>query len=116
MNKKPVWLVTLFLLAAVALADAQQPKKVPMVGYLSGSGDANNPGSNLEGFRQGLREFGYVDGKNVQVEYRYAKGNVDIVPRLVAELVQLKAMCLSSRSCQRSVQPSRRPRRFLLSW
>jgi putative tryptophan/tyrosine transport system substrate-binding protein len=94
------------ILATIQLAEAQSAEKIPRIGYLSGSGDANNPGSNLEGFRQGLRDLGYVEGKNVQVEYRYAKGNVEIVPRLVAELVQLKvdALVLSQLSAIRAAK------------
>src|SRR5262245_4684204 len=78
------------ILATIHLCEAQPAGKVPRVGYVAGSGEADNPGSNLEGFRQGLRDLGYVEGKNVQVEYHYAKGKADIVPRFVAELVQLK--------------------------
>ena len=71
-------------------AEAQQPKKIPRIGYLSPSGNANNPGTQVEAFRQGLRDLGYVDTKNIQVEYRYVEGKSDTIPRLVGELVQLK--------------------------
>ncbi len=71
-------------------ATAQQPKKVPRIGYVSGSGDANNPGPYVEAFRQGLRDLGYIEGKNILVEYRYAEGKQDRIPSIVAELVQLK--------------------------
>ena len=69
---------------------AQQPTKVPRIGYVSGSGDPNNPGLQVEAFRQGLRDLGYIEGKNILIEYRYAEGKPDRVPSLVAELVQLK--------------------------
>jgi putative ABC transport system substrate-binding protein len=87
--------VILFLLAAsiptcFQLAQAQQPKKIPRIGYVSGSGDANNPGPYVEAFRQGLRDLGYIEGKNILVEYRYAEGKLDPIPSIVAELVQLK--------------------------
>jgi putative tryptophan/tyrosine transport system substrate-binding protein len=87
--------VILFLLAAsiltcFQLAQAQQPKKIPRIGYVSGSGDANNPGPYVEAFRQGLRDLGYIEGKNVLVEYRYAEGKLDRTASLAAELVQLK--------------------------
>src|SRR5882724_384603 len=72
------------------LADAQQPTKIPRIGFLSGSGDPNTPGLQLEAFRRGLRELGYIEGKNILVEYRYVEGRVDRIPSLVAELVQLK--------------------------
>ena len=71
-------------------AEAQQPKKIPRIGYLSPSGNPNNPGTQVEAFRQGLRDLGYVDTKNIQVEYRYVEGKSDTIPRLVGELVQLK--------------------------
>jgi ABC-type uncharacterized transport system substrate-binding protein len=57
---------------------------------VSGGDVANNPGPNLEAFQQGLRDLSYIEGKNVEVEYRYGEGKVDIVPSLVADLVQLK--------------------------
>ena len=54
------------------------------------AGDPNNPGPQVEAFRQGLRDLGYIEGKNILVEYRYAEGKLDRIPSLVAELVQLK--------------------------
>ena len=57
-----------------AAAEAQQPKKVPRIGYVSGSGDPKTPGPIVEAFRQGLRDLGYIEGKNILVEYRYAEG------------------------------------------
>ena len=77
------------LLALCFPADAQQPKKVPRIGYLESSGSPNIPGPQVEAFRQGLRELGYVEGKNIVVEYRYAEGKLDRIPSLVNELVQL---------------------------
>ena len=73
-----------------AVAEAQQQPKVPRIGYVTGSGGANNPGPNIEAFQQGLRDLGYIERKNILVEYRYAEGNLDQLPGLVAELVQLK--------------------------
>jgi ABC-type uncharacterized transport system substrate-binding protein len=78
------------LLAFAVLAEAQQPAKVPRRGYLSRTGDSKNPGPQVEGFRQGLRDLGYIEGKNILVEYRYIEGKSDSIPSLVAELVQLK--------------------------
>jgi len=79
------------LLALPIPARAQQPAKIPRIGFVSsGSGDPKFQGSNVQAFRQGLRERGYVEGKNIQVEYRYAKGDLDRVRRFIAELVQLK--------------------------
>jgi len=78
------------LFAVHVSAEAQQPKKIPRIGYVSGSGDANNPGPFVEAFRQGLRDLGYVEGKNILVEFRFAEGQLERLPSLVAELVQLK--------------------------
>jgi putative ABC transport system substrate-binding protein len=83
-------LLTLLIPASPQLADAQQPKKIPRIGFVSGSGDTKNPGPNIESFRQGLRDLGYVEGKNIVVEYRYAEGKLDHIPSIVAELMQLK--------------------------
>jgi putative ABC transport system substrate-binding protein len=71
----------------VALAEAQQPKKVPRIGYLTGGGLSAD---RTEPFRQGLRELGYVEGKNIVIEWRYAEGKFDRLPDLAAELVRLK--------------------------
>ncbi len=60
---------------------AQQPTKVPRIGYLGGvTLSLTRPA--IEAFRQGLRELGYVEGKNIVIEYRYAEGKLDRLPRL----------------------------------
>jgi len=79
-----------------AMAQAQQPKKVPRIGYVSGAGDSSTPTRGIDTFRQGLRDLGYIEGKNIVVEYRYAEGKLDMLPGLVAELVQLKVDVLVS--------------------
>ena len=62
----------LWLCLALCLSRcAQQPTKIPRIGYLSGLGDLQLPGRPVEAFRQGLRELGYVEGKNILIEYRY---------------------------------------------
>ncbi len=82
------WLGLLVLLVGWAgMAEAQQPKKVPRIGYLSAR---SGPESRDESFRQGLRELGYVEGKNIVIESRYAEGKLDRLPALAAELVRLK--------------------------
>jgi putative tryptophan/tyrosine transport system substrate-binding protein len=87
MNKRLLWIVTLLLFAASTFAQAQQPAKIPRVGILF-IGGRDQP--HLEAFKQGLRERGYTEGKNIVLEYRYAEGKVDRLPSLAAELVQLK--------------------------
>jgi putative ABC transport system substrate-binding protein len=79
-----------------AVAQAQQPAKIPRIGYVSGTGDPSNPGPYVEAFRQGLRDLGYIEGKNIVIEYRGAEGKPDRIPSLVAELVQLKVDVLVS--------------------
>ena len=71
-------------------AQAQQQQKIPRGGYLAGFGDPTNPGHPIEAFRQGLRELGYIEGKNIHVDYRYVEEKQERVPRLVEELLQLK--------------------------
>jgi len=69
---------------------AQQPARVARIGYVSGTGSAADPGPFVEALQQGMREQGYVDGKDFIVEYRGAEGRQARVPELVAELVQAK--------------------------
>src|SRR5262245_46982533 len=89
MNKKFVWLVTFLLLAAGPFAQAQQPKKVPKIGYLLPSTPAA-AAHLLEAFRQGLRELGYVEGKTLVLELRYGEARTERLPELARELVGLK--------------------------
>ena len=75
------------LLAFSFSAEAQQPKKVPRIGWL---GAARTSSSRIEAFRQGLHELGYAEGKNIVIEYRYAEGKLDRLPAFAADLVRLK--------------------------
>jgi len=91
MIKKIIFLVSCSVLSSSCPAvQAQQPTNIPRIGYVSGSGNPKTPGPQVEGFRQGLRDHGYVEGKNILVEYRYVERGLDRVPDLVAELVRLK--------------------------
>jgi len=88
MNKRLLWLLAL-LLAAGTFAEAQQPAKVPRIGWL----ELGSPSTNQhlrEAFRQGLHELSYVEGQNIVVEWRWADGREDRLPDLAAELVQIK--------------------------
>ena len=91
-------LLTTLLLTTAQDIDAQQPKKVPRIGYVSGAGagDSRTPTGGSETFRQGLRDLGYIEGKNIIIEYRYAEGKLDTLPALVIQLVQLKVDVLVS--------------------
>ena len=77
------------LAAPLAAFAQQQPKKIPRIGYLTGVTLSVNT-ARIEAFRQGLREHGYVEGKNIVVEWRSAEENIDRLPALAAELVRLK--------------------------
>jgi putative tryptophan/tyrosine transport system substrate-binding protein len=68
---------------------AQQPKKVPRIGYLGGVPPSANE-ARIEAFGEGLRELGYVEGKNIVIEWRSSEGKTDQLPGLAAELVRLK--------------------------
>src|SRR5712692_7055057 len=89
MNRRDAVLALLALGAAPHNAGAQQPAKIARVGYL-GSGSASGTASWVEGFRVGLRELGYVEGKTIVIEWRFAEGTYERLPALVAELVRLK--------------------------
>ncbi|MDO8597896.1 MAG: ABC transporter substrate binding protein, partial [Sulfuricaulis sp.] len=85
-------LSTILIVAVVvmgAIAEAQQPTKIPRIGFLS----ATSPSAiaaRVEAFRRGLRELGYVEGKNIVIEWRYAERKLDRLSELAAELVRLK--------------------------
>jgi putative ABC transport system substrate-binding protein len=81
--------IAFVLVAVVAVATAQQPKKITRIGYLS-PGSQSSDSSRLEGFRQGLRELGYREGQNIVIDYRFADGKPDQLPELATDLVHLK--------------------------
>jgi putative ABC transport system substrate-binding protein len=78
------------LLVLCSFAEAQQGKKIPRIGFLSAVSSASIPRNRVEAFQQGLRELGYVEGKNIFIEYRYADGKQDRLKEIVAELLSLK--------------------------
>src|SRR5947208_11892270 len=88
MGNMVVLLVSL-VLASVQPAQAQQPKKVSLIGYLSSS-DPATESTRAETIRLALRDRGYIKGQNIAFEYRYAEGKIDRFPELAAELVRLK--------------------------
>ena len=98
MNKKIAALTFCALLLALCFpAQAQQPKKVPRIGYLA-PGSPSAARENVEGFRKGLRELGYVEGKTIVIEYRYAEAKDDRLSDLAAELVRLKVDVIAIQS------------------
>src|SRR5574341_1166673 len=87
-----VFVFICLLLAALLLTvsvGAQQPTKIPRLGYLTAASLSANQ-ARIEAFRQGLHGLGYVEGKNIVIEYRSAEGKVDRLPALAAELARLK--------------------------
>ena len=84
------FIASVLLLLPVHSLFAQQPAKIPRIGYVSGTGTLSNPGPYVEALRQGLRDLGYVEGKSIVIEYRGAEGKLDRITSLVNELVQLK--------------------------
>ena len=83
------WLLATALLTTAPPIAAQQPTKVPRIGFL-GASSASVLVARIEAFRQGLRDLGYVEGKNIVIEWRSAEGKLDGLPALAAELVRLK--------------------------
>jgi putative tryptophan/tyrosine transport system substrate-binding protein len=76
-------------LVTIRLADAQQPQKIPRIGILSPL--SRSPGLiDIDAFRQGLRDLGYIEGQNILIDYRFAEDNYDRLPTLMSELVNLK--------------------------
>ena len=90
MNKNLGLIVlAIVFLTTASIADAQQPKKISRIGYLSGF-DSARESSRSETIRLALRERGYIEGQNIAIEYRYAEGKIDRRSELAAELVRLK--------------------------
>ena len=85
------WAGLLSLVIAFAMCGdvGAQPAKIPRIGFLIAA-SPSSVSARLEAFRQGLRELGYVEGKKIVIEWRYAEGKLDRLPALAAELVRLK--------------------------
>ena len=82
-----VWLLTTLLLTTAPAAQAQQPKKVPRIGYLTVAFPVSD---RRDAFLQGLKDLGYVEGKTSVIEWRFAQGKEDRAPEFAADLVRLK--------------------------
>jgi putative ABC transport system substrate-binding protein len=100
MRKKVIVFALSAMLSALDIpAQAQQPKKVPRIGSLSATSPSINP-ARMDAFRQGLHDLGYVEGKDIVIEYRYAEGRLDRLPGLAAELVRSKVDVIVARSSE----------------
>jgi putative tryptophan/tyrosine transport system substrate-binding protein len=100
------------LLAFAVIAEAQQPKKVSRLGYLS-SADAATDSARAEEIRLALRELGYIEGQNIAIEYRYAEGRPEREPGLAAELVRLKVDIIVVASGDRMIQAAKNATRTI---
>jgi len=85
------FLIVLIVFAFCTPAEAEQTAKIPRIGFLS---QGATPAPSLEAFRQGLRDHGHVEGKNILIEYRDAEGKPDRLPNLASDLVRLKVDCI----------------------
>jgi hypothetical protein len=117
MKKKITALALGAMLFAISFsASAQQPKKVPRIGYLA-SGDSTRESARGEAIRLALRERGYIEGQNIAFEYRNAEGKLDRAPEFLAELMGLKVDIIVVAGGDRGfVRPRMRPRRFPSLW
>src|SRR5919106_772713 len=90
-NRKLAGVVALVAFAMCGtVAHAQQPTKIPLIGVLAG-GSVASDSARIEALRQGLRDLGYVEGKNIRIEYRYAEGKTDRLRELAPDIARLKA-------------------------
>jgi putative tryptophan/tyrosine transport system substrate-binding protein len=107
MGKKPIVVLLIGLaLASVRVAEAQQPKKIPRIGFLLAS-SRSAVSESLDAFRQGLRELSYVEGQNIVIEYRYAEAKLDRLPDLAAELVRLKVDVIVAAGGSQAIWPAK---------
>jgi putative tryptophan/tyrosine transport system substrate-binding protein len=104
-----------FFFALCFRVEAQQ-QGVPRIGYVRVVGIPSTPGPNVEAFLHGLRDLGYVEGKNIAIEYRYADGNIDRISTLVTELLQLKVDVLVSGDSQTIRAAKKASNAIRLSW
>ena len=108
----PSILFAVVLLGLGVIAEAQQPKKVPLIGDLSTT-DSSRDSTRVEAIRLALRDLGYIEGQNIAIEYRYAEGKLDRFSELAAELVRLKVdIIVVAGGAGWSVWLRMRPRRF----
>jgi putative ABC transport system substrate-binding protein len=99
-NPKFLVLLSALLFALCVSAQAQQPTKVPRIGFQLDA-PAATAAARIEAFRQGLRELGYIEGKNIIIEWRSSEGRIERRSEIAAEFVRLKVDVISSESAGR---------------
>src|SRR5438552_3696661 len=107
--KKAGWssiLVAAMLLAVAVPAEAQEPKKIPLIGYLS-SGTAASEAARSQAIRRALRALGYIEGQTIAIEYRYTEGKRDKSPELATELVRLNVDVIVAAGGDSVIRPAR---------
>jgi putative tryptophan/tyrosine transport system substrate-binding protein len=87
MNRTFLWILTVLLVACMHLAEAQQAKKIPRIGYIA---TRSGPEAGEKAFLQGLQSLGYIEGQTIAIEWRFAQEKFDRLPDLASELVRLK--------------------------
>jgi len=95
-------ILSAMVFALCSSVEAQQAKKIPRIGYLNALFPTTNS-ARIEAFREGLRDVGYVEGKNIAIEYRYAERKVDRLPALAAALVRLKVDVIVTSASQETL-------------
>ena len=105
--KKKITVLTLcaMLFALCGSVEAQQQKKIPRIGHLGFTTPTNK--DRIEAFRQGLRQLGYMEGKDFAIEERFADGKLDRLNELAAELVRLKVDVIVTPGPTRHAPPKR---------
>src|SRR5437899_1234447 len=94
---------------------AQELGKVARIGFL-GAASASGYARQVEGFRLGLRDLGYIEGTNIVIDYRWAKGKYERLPELAADLIRSDADVIVTHGTPGSLAASGRPQRFPLLW
>ena len=107
-------LILISLVLTCSPAEAQQPKKVPRISYLALDAPATNT-YRADGFRQGLRQLGYAEGRDLVIESRFADGKIDRLNELAAELVRLKVDVIVTRGPASTRAAKRQQQRSPLS-